>query len=399
VTGTTNGISYSKKKYIKDIFGKNISWLPEFLTVKNKNEYIDISLNLPKPNRITIRCKTPYEVSLLVDHIPSHVMNMINAGNSDEAIRIMNCHMDTTNNIFTIISNNYEIAIKNKEIELAAEKKKKYAKNMIMNIKHEHQKRVKRLETVIARLKSKLTAMRKSLYDANDELCPVCMSEFNKPTLVDCCAHKYCFECLTITMNKTHNKCPVCQTLLTKNRMHIVNDDEDYDITNKMKKYNDITDKMKKDNDRVKRDKIEELFDIVSYNNKQNCRYLVFADYDETFKKIEKVFIQNKIKYGILKGSGAKIKSTLEDFQNGIINVIMLNAKNFGAGMNLQCATDIIMYHRFTSEMEEQIIARGQRLGRKDVLNVYYLVHDNENRSYVDNNFNDMTYQEWIEFD
>ena len=75
----------------------------------------------------------------------------------------------------------------------------------------------------------------------------------------------------------------------------------------------------------------------------------------------------------------------------------MLNAKHFGAGMNLQCATDIIMYHRFTREMEEQIIGRGQRMGRQGTLNVYYLIHDNENDSYYDTNFQDLTYQEWIE--
>ena len=74
-----------------------------------------------------------------------------------------------------------------------------------------------------------------------------------------------------------------------------------------------------------------------------------------------------------------------------------MNAKNFGAGMNLQCATDIIMYHRFSKEMEEQIIGRGQRLGREGTLNVYYLIHDNESSSYVDDKFNDMNFQEWME--
>lgn len=389
VTGTTNGIPYARKKYLKDIFGKNISWQPDFLTVKNKNEYIDMSIDLPKPNRITIRCKTPYEVTLLAEHIPTHVMNMINAGNSDDAIRTLNCHVDTTDNIFTVISKNYEMAIKNKEIELVAEKKKKYTS---YEKTHEHDRRVRCLEKVINRLKLKLTSMKKSLYDANDELCPVCMDEFTKPTLVDCCAHKYCFECLTITMNATGYKCPVCQTKLTKDRMHIVNDDKtSADSENERNERNAKPIQIIRD----KKEKLEELFDIVK--SKKDGKFLVFADYDETFQKIEKVFKQYNIKYGILKGGGKKIKDTINDFQTGKINVIMLNAQNFGAGMNLQCATDIIMYHRFTKEMEEQIIGRGQRLGRAGVLNVYYLIHDNEDSSYVNDNFTDLTYQEWVE--
>jgi hypothetical protein len=36
-------------------------------------------------------------------------------------------------------------------------------------------------------------------------------------------------------------------------------------------------------------------------------------------------------------------------------------------------------------------------MGRQGTLNVYYLIHDNENDSYCDTNFKDLTFQEWIE--
>ena len=56
----------------------------------------------------------------------------------------------------------------------------------------------------------------------------------------------------------------------------------------------------------------------------------------------------------------------------------MLNAVNYGSGLNLQSATDIIIYHELNSELETQVIGRAQRLGRKEGLNVYYLFHENE---------------------
>ena len=56
----------------------------------------------------------------------------------------------------------------------------------------------------------------------------------------------------------------------------------------------------------------------------------------------------------------------------------MLNAINYGSGLNLQMATDIIIYHELELELETQVIGRAQRLGRKDPLNVYYLLNDNE---------------------
>ena len=75
----------------------------------------------------------------------------------------------------------------------------------------------------------------------------------------------------------------------------------------------------------------------------------------------------------------------------------MLNAKYFGAGMNLQMATDIVIYHRFNRELEEQVIGRAQRLGRKTTLNIFYLLHDNENSCFNDDKFEEMDYYEWLE--
>mgnify|MGYP007063469260 CR=1 FL=1 len=40
--------------------------------------------------------------------------------------------------------------------------------------------------------------------------------------------------------------------------------------------------------------------------------------------------------------------------------------------------TDIIIYHKLTKSMEEQVIGRAQRIGRKDSLKVTYLQFDSE---------------------
>jgi hypothetical protein len=81
----------------------------------------------------------------------------------------------------------------------------------------------------------------------------------------------------------------------------------------------------------------------------------------------------------------------------------MLNAQYFGAGMNLQMTTDLVIYHRFSNEMEEQIIGRAQRLGRKTPLNVYYLLHNNESANINDKfkfiDCNTDNYLEWIKND
>ena len=58
--------------------------------------------------------------------------------------------------------------------------------------------------------------------------------------------------------------------------------------------------------------------------------------------------------------------------------VIFLNSKYNGAGINLQEATDIILYHEMNFNTETQIIGRANRIGRKIPLNVHHLqIQDN----------------------
>jgi hypothetical protein len=418
VTGTTNGIPYSNKKYIKEIFGKNISWQPDFLTVKNSDDFIQRSMALPTPNRIVIPCKTPHEVVVLGDHIPKDVMNMINAGNIEQATRRLNCQMDTADNIYKVISNNYERAVKNKEIELEAEKKKKYKSE---HRQVEHNKLIKKIEKVITTLKNKQESLKRSIFESDGKICPICLTSIEDlegvhMTMLDCCGCKYCFTCITSIIASNGHKCPACMRKISTKNMHVIeavdsdsdsDTDTDTDTDSDSDSGSDSEERPKKIHRMTKMDTLLAILSgKSSYNPNDDIdlddrRFLIFADYNETFERIRGELKSLKIRYGILTGGGKKVHQTVEDFKNGKISVIMLNAQNFGAGLNLQCATDIVMYHRFTRGMEEQIIGRGQRMGREGTLNVYYLIHDNEQDVRGDDqnpqDFNDFDYQEYLE--
>jgi len=73
----------------------------------------------------------------------------------------------------------------------------------------------------------------------------------------------------------------------------------------------------------------------------------------------------------------------------------MCNSLLFGCGMNLEFATDIIFFHKMTNEMKNQVIGRCQRPGRRSILNIWYLMHDNENEYNIDRStsaFSENTY-------
>lgn len=378
VTGTPLGLANASRAYLNDIFNKKETWLLDYITVKNNNEFIKGSITLPIPQRIYINCLTPNELKIVKDLIPPHVIQMINAGNADEAAKVLNCNESTADNLLKIITKNLIQSIDNKKIELEAEEKKKVDPEL-------KEKRVKIIKKSITRLTDRLDTIKKRIYELNDEYCPVCMGEFTKPTMVNCCKNIFCFECLTLSLAK-NSLCPFCRTSIGKHDFNIIVDkNQKINFENKKNKINVET-----------KNKIDVLVDILS--SKPDGKILVFANFPETFKKIEKELKLHAITYRILKGSDSDITKYKEEFQNGKIRVLLLNAAFFGAGQNLQMATDVVIYHRFTKEMEQQVIGRAQRLGRTVPLTVYYLLHDNENQNLDDKNeFNDMSYEEYLE--
>lgn len=390
ITGTPTGLFYTNKSFIGKIFKDDNLNLNSNFVIKNNEQFIEQSIKLPHPKRFKIKCVTPRELEIIKDLIPPSILQMINAGNSDQAIRTLNCNIDTNENILQVITKNLQDLIANKRIELEAEKKKHY----LIYLQKEHEQKIKFIENQIEKLINKYEDIKKKIYQLNDTNCPVCMGEFTNPVIVNCCKNMFCFDCLAVSMGELkNNKCPYCTQKITQSDIHIFQND------NIVKKTQSscCSDKY------AEKDKLDVLLDLVQ--KKPNGSFMVFAGFQETFNKIETKLKDLNISYHILKGQTSTVKKYVDDFRDKKVRILMLNAQFFGAGMNLQMATDIIMYHRFTKEMEEQIIGRAQRLGRAitEPLNVYYLLHDNESDNIEDNfKFEDQKnihYLDWLEQD
>ena len=385
ITGTPSGLANKSKPFIGKIFYDDQLRLIDYITFKNDNKYIEQSIVLPHPKRIQIRCLTPRELSIIKDLIPPSVLQMINAGNSEEAIKALNCNVDTNENILQVITKNLVDSIANKEIELDAETKKHYP----LTQKKDQEHKIKIIENSLKKLREKYEDIKHKIYELNNDYCPVCMSSFVNPVIVNCCKNCFCFDCLAVSMGELKNNiCPFCRQGITKTDIHLISNDDG--LKNKTKTKNTKHDM---------KDKLDVLAELISM--KPNGSFMVFANYAETFTKIEKKLSELGISYHILKGQAGTVQKHIDDFKNKKVRVLMLNAQFFGAGMNLQMTTDLIIYHRFTKEMEEQIIGRAQRLGRTCPLNVYYLIHDNESANIEDKfNFEDVKnihYLDWIE--
>ena len=91
------------------------------------------------------------------------------------------------------------------------------------------------------------------------------------------------------------------------------------------------------------------------------------------------------IKYNHLKGSGVSITSRIRTWKKSKKPyVLLMNASRFGAGLNLQEGTDIILWHRLSinitgrSDMERQVYGRVMRLGMKNIPTVHRIAYIGE---------------------
>ena len=106
-------------------------------------------------------------------------------------------------------------------------------------------------------------------------------------------------------------------------------------------------------------------------------RFLIFSNY-ESFGKLQEKLEEAGIGHTKLCGTGAAIQRQVRQFEEGKTPVLLLNATHYGAGLNLQKASHVIMTHRMCADMEGQVVGRAQRTGRSGVLQVEQLLHPGE---------------------
>jgi hypothetical protein len=119
---------------------------------------------------------------------------------------------------------------------------------------------------------------------------------------------------------------------------------------------------------------LEKIIDILS--KKKDGKFIIFSAYDASFKPICRVLKEADINFSLVIGNRKTREQSIEKFKNGDANVIFLNSNFNGAGINLQEASDIILYHEMPTSTQNQIIGRANRIGRVNSLHVHHLQID-----------------------
>ena len=105
-----------------------------------------------------------------------------------------------------------------------------------------------------------------------------------------------------------------------------------------------------------------------------NSKVIFCSSFIRIFDNIKRILNDFNVKFIELDdGNIESINRSVASYKNGTMNVILLNSNLFGCGLNLECTSDIVFLHKTDLDLENQIIGRAQRLGRKNKLNILAL--------------------------
>jgi len=328
------------------------------LIVHSSEDYIKTSFTMPTTTTRKIICATPTNIRVLDSFISREMMERLNAGDVAGALESLGMNSYTEADITDAVTAAIQKELHNAKVTYEYKKTLEYSTESLK------QKAIEAQEQKIASIESRISAIQERLKRAKEQTCPICYCDLTNPSVTPCCQQLFCFACLCESLKRVAS-CPLCRA-----RIENIKDikvlgmapaqaqPQEAPKANQLLNKNDSFVKFMKEN--------------------PTARVLMFSSYDASFTKLEDSLDEANIKYSMLNGPQLRIAKLLREFKSGKYNVLFLNARNMGAGLNIESATHVMLFHRMSSELENQIIGRANRLGRTNPLEVVYLIHENE---------------------
>ena len=328
------------------------------LIVHSSEEYIKTSFTMPTMTTRKIICATPTNIRVLDSFISREMMERLNAGDVVGALESLGMNSYTESEITDAVTAAIQKELHNAKVTYEYKKTLEYSTESLK------QKAIEAQEQKIASIESRISAIQERLKRAKEQTCPICYCDLTNPSVTPCCQQLFCFACLCESLKRVAS-CPLCRARIENIKdIKVLGESAAQPQVQEAPKTNSLLNK----NDSF----------VKFMKENPTARVLMFSSYDESFRKLEDSLDAADIKYSMLNGSQLRIAKLLREFKSGKYNVLFLNARNMGAGLNIESATHVMLFHRMSAELESQIIGRANRLGRTNPLEVVYLIHDNE---------------------
>lgn len=346
-----NNNTKSPYTYLGSLFSGYVEYnVFKQLIFKNDDAFVKQSVQLPVIEHKHYQCPETI-TQLLKDVISAEIVQMISAGNIEGVIKILGGTSSTRHdhNLFDLIRKEKEELIKECEIKI-----KRYTRTNDSEKIQKWTERKVNLQNQISQLETRLLNL------PHNEVCRICLETVSKPVMQKCCYNIFCGSCL-LHWHKHQTQCPLCRNITPPNGLIYLKD-------------NKVKDEKETPHISITPTKMETILKIYKERKTTGAKFIIFSSFDETFELFKDIFDDECIY--LLKGKKFETKhKILDEFKNTTAKgaILFLNSIEHGAGLNLQEATDVILYHEMPEYLESQVIGRCYRMGRNLPLTIHHL--------------------------
>ena len=325
------------------------------LVLRNSDAWVDASLTRPAMIHMTVLCRTPQNLNILRGFISPAAMEALHAGDTAGAMSALGLKTASKETLVDRVT----AGLKGELIQ--AEKILEFKRTMEYSTAAAKVIAIEKAEQKVSRIREQLSSLETRISQVSQDLCPICYDCPESKTITPCCRQVFCLGCLCECI-AAKPICPMCRKDMSVSNLIVIGDGdgEETKVETLPTKGAALL--------KILEDEAEDT----------GKRYLVFSAHEASFKGLREILSSKGIRCEMLYGSGARIERLRKQFQDGSVRVLCMNARHVGAGINLESATTIILYHRMNTELEKQVIGRAVRFERTKDLQIVHLVHEQE---------------------
>jgi hypothetical protein len=331
------------------------------MVLRNSGAWIDVSLLRPTIVHDSVLCRAPANLGVLRDFISPAAMEALHAGDTAGALAALGLKAASKETLVDRVTESLRGDLVQAQKILAFKRDIEYSTAAAKVVA------IQKAEEKVARIQEQLASLESRVASAASVLCPICYDTPNTATLTPCCRQSFCLACICECI-AAKPACPLCRLPIASPRSLMVIGESTESTGSTGSEHKESMGPPTKG---------AALLKILSEST-EDQRFLVFSAHEASFKGLRELLSARGIRCELLQGSSNRVERLRSQFQDGTVRVLCMNARHVGAGINLEAATHVVLYHRMNVELEKQVIGRAVRFERSAELRVVHLVHEEE---------------------
>lgn len=319
-----------------------------FITVRSTASFIDAALRLPAFTEETITVVRPRIHGVIRGLIPRDVMAAITACDIESAIAQLGCAASSSeDSIVFVITRVMKESVEG--LEASLESAPDTTVPVILD-------KIRRANDNIRNMASRIR---------ETDCCPISLDTIRVKAVTPCCNNAFEFGNLIKALDRNRrSECPLCKAVIRPADIFVVKEGAP-DVSEGSSRPKPFTSKM---------EALHTVLERIKAARGRRGKVLIFSDY--SLNGLTDTCDLLDLRWREVKGSAGAVRNTVAQFTEGGVDVLLLNANHFAAGLNLQAATDIITLHRLSPEKYTQLVGRAQRPVRTEALAVHNIAYD-----------------------